>query len=684
MSRQLNAQFRQVLQVAKGLSATLGNDFFQSMVRSLAATFDADCVYLGQLAGSPANRLTTLAVSRKRRWAENFEQALAGTVAGQVALDGSFACGKDVRRRFLEDRWLETMRAEAYVGVRLSDSVGQPVGLLAVVSRTQLTNIQLVRSVLETFAPRASSEIERKRAEDIHKENEERYHAFVSTNPDAMWRIEFEQPVPLSLSEEEQLEQIYLSGYLAECNDASARLYGLRSAEQLVDFRFNQILPRNDARLVEELRTAIRSGFRSTVVETTTQDDGGRQVYHRLRSLFGIVEGGGLRRLWGTTRDITDLRRAELAVVASERRFREVLEGVHLPAIMLDRDGLMTFCNECFLRLASRSREELSERKWLEGIISAEEADKWKAALLRGQEGLNGTRHFEGEIIQREGPPRIVLWDTTCLRHEEGEITALAAIGRDLSYQKALEAQIRLSQKLDSVGRLAAGIAHDFNDILTVARGHIEQLYQEIAESNKARASLSAIEHAVMLCTALVDQLLSFGRKQHLRPERIDLNDVITAEETLIRSLLGAGIELTVKQTSPLWLVYADPTQIQRILTYLVTNGRDAMPQGGTLSIESSNLIVDEDDTIHAGVMPGGYVRLAVSDTGVGLTKEVESHLFEPFFTTKETGKGTGLALATVYGIVTQSGGHVAVQSEPGKGTTFEILLPAAARTRVH
>ena len=370
-------------------------------------------------------------------------------------------------------------------------------------------------------------------------------------------------------------------------------------------------------------------------------------------------------------------------MAASERRFRDVLEGVQLPAVMLDRDGWLVFCNECFVRLANRSRTELSEKTWLEGVVAPEEAGKWKAAMRGDQEQPAGPRHFEGEIIQREGPPRVVLWDTICLSLGGGEITTLAAIGRDLSYQKALEAQIRLSQKLDSVGRLAAGIAHDFSDVLTVVRGQTEQLLKEVAPTGNAHARLSAIEDAVMRCTDLVDQLLAFSRKQPLRPERIDLNDVISAEETLIRSLLGTGIELVIKQTSPLWLLYADPTQLQRVLANLVTNARDAMPQGGTLTIESSNLVAGEDDTGHPGVMPGAYVRLAVSDTGVGLTEEIESHLFEPFFTTKEPGKGTGLGLPTVFGIVTQSGGYVAVHSEPGKGTTFEILLPAAARTRV-
>lgn len=673
-------QRRRVLQVAKGLSATLGSDFFRSVVKHLGAAFHADCVYLAELGGKPANRFTTLAVFRRRHKQENFEQTLAGTAADQVVLDGSFARTKDVRRIFPKDTWLETVGAEGYAGVRLSDSLGQPIGLLALVSKDRLNDIQLVRSVLETFAPRAAAEIERKRADDMHRENEERYHAFVSTNPDAMWRIEFEERIPLSLTEEEQLERIYRSGYVAECNDASARLFGTQKAEQLVGSRFDTIVPRTDARLREELRNAIHSGFRSSVVETSARHGSGRP-YYRLRSQFGVVENGELRRLWGTTRDITDLRRAELSVAASERRFRNVLKGIQLPAVMLDSQGSVTFCNECFVRLANRPMAELSERKWLQGIIPVDETDIWKAAMMCDQGKHAATRHFEGEIIPREGPPRFVLWDTICLRDEEDEMTALAAIGRDLSYQKALEEQIRRSQKLDSVGRLAAGIAHDFNNILTVVRLHTEQLLMEATASDKAHAGLSAIENAVMLCTRLIEQLLTFGGKQHLRPERIDLNDVITVEERIIRSLLGAGIELVIKLTSPLWLVYADPTQVHRVLANLVTNARDAMPDGGTLNIATSNLVVGEDDTAHPGVTPGAYVWLSITDTGVGLTKETETHLFEPFFTTKQAGRGTGLGLPTVYGIVTQSGGHIAVRSEPGKGTTFDILLPAVVRS---
>ena len=247
---------RQVLEVAKGLSATLGADFFESLAKNLGATFAADCVYVAQLAGPPSDRLTTLAAIRHHQKIKNFTQTLSGTAAEQVAVDGSFACSKDVRLRFPEDTRLQKLHAEGYAGVRLSDSAGRPIGLLAVESKQRLTDIALVKSVLETFAPRAAAEIERKRAEDLHRENEERYHAFVSTNPDGMWRFEFEQPIALDLPEEDQLERIFSYGYLAECNNASAGLYGEKNADQMVGWRFGDTFcPTRTRKLMEELRS---------------------------------------------------------------------------------------------------------------------------------------------------------------------------------------------------------------------------------------------------------------------------------------------------------------------------------------------------------------------------------------------------------------------------------------------
>lgn len=668
---------RRVLQVAKKVSTTLGNDFFNSLVEELADALRADCVYLGELIGALDDRIGTLAVYRNGEKAEDFEHALSGTAAGQVMVDGAFSCSRDARQYFPFDTELERLSAEAYVATRLSDSSGQPLGLLATVFTRRLKSVQLQRSILETFTPRAAGELERKRTNDLLKESEERHRAFISSNPDAMWRIELEQPVPASLDEEEQIERIYRFGYIAECNDAMARLVGAQRAEQLVGARFGDVAPRTDPRVQEALRLAIRSGFRSTTVETTPVDESGQRQY-RLRSQFGIIEEGKLRRIWVTTRDVTDLRRAELSLQASERQFREVLESIQLPCVMLDPSGVITFCNDSLVRSVQRSREELSGKNWLETIIPHEERGKWKAAFQPPIPGQGAASHFEGVLFPVEGTPRQIAWDTVTLRDENGEVSSLAAIGRDMTDQRALETQIRVAQKLEAIGRLAASVAHDFNSLLTVIVGHTALLLAETDKSDPQYGPLSAIRDAAARCAGLTQHLLAIGSRQEVHPKVISINAVITAEENIIRGLVGEGIELVIKLEPSLGLVYADPNQIQRVVTNLVTNARDATPRGGKLIITTSGIEIHEGDTrFPADVKPGTYTRLSVSDTGIGLTEGVSKHLFEPFFTTKEPGKGTGLGLSTVYGIVTQSGGHIVVLSEPGKGTTFEILLPA-------
>ena len=672
---------RKVLQIAKELSTTLGTDFFQSLVRHLAATLDMDYVYLTELAGISVGRMRSLAVFRKGEKAENFLQDLDGTAFGHVLAAGAFACGKDAMLLFPLDKLLESVQAESFVGVRLSDSFGQPVGLLALVSTERLADVSLVKSVLETFVPRTAAEVERKRSDAIHKENDERHRAFIASNPDGMWRFEFDQPIPLSLAEEEQIDRIYRFGYVAECNDAMARMAGALDTELLVGARFGEIVSKTDGRLLEELRSAIRERFRASTVETIILDESGRRL-HRLRTQFGIVENGELQRIWGTTRDITELRQAELSLASSEQRFRDVLENIHLPAFMLDRNGAITFYNECFARMTQRSAEELCGKTWLEGIVPAEESQIWRAALLPAPPGKGVSSHFEGVIVPHDGQQLLIAWDIVRFGSKDDEQAGLAAIGRDLTRQLSLEAVKRQAQKLDSIGRFAKGIAHDFNNLLTVILGESQELLKHLSDADPTQARLSGIRiaDAATQCSNLTAQLLTIGREQDLRSNRVSLNDVIAASESVIRGLIHESIELTINLESSLAPVRADPAQIQRVLINLVTNARDAMPKGGKLIIATSNVGIGEDSHSYPpGVKPGVYVILSVTDTGVGMTEEIKANIFEPFFTTKAANKGLGLGLSLAYGIVAQSGGQLVVRSEPEKGATFEVLLPVMA-----
>ncbi len=258
-----------------------------------------------------------------------------------------------------------------------------------------------------------------------------------------------------------------------------------------------------------------------------------------------------------------------------------------------------------------------------------------------------------------------------------GEPESFEMIAEDITERRMLEEQLLHSQKMEAVGRLAGGVAHDFNNLLTVIKGYSELMLNEVTEKDPMRAEVEEIRRAAERAASLTRQLLAFSRRQVLEPKVLDLNTIIGNMQKLLQRLLGEDVQLQVSLRPDLGHVKADPGQVEQVIMNLAVNARDAMPQGGKLTIETRNHVIDETYAReHAVVHAGRYAMMAVSDTGIGMDQETVSHIFEPFFTTKETGKGTGLGLSTVYGIVKQSGGYIWVYSEPGRGTSFKIYLP--------
>ena len=365
----------------------------------------------------------------------------------------------------------------------------------------------------------------------------------------------------------------------------------------------------------------------------------------------------------------SSLRRAETRLrVLSEANLIGILTG--------DVHGGIHDANEAFLRMVGYSREEVRSGRLRTAELTPPEfhagEDQAMAELVAT--GLAPPR--EKEYLRKDGTRVPVLVGVTLV---PGSSVDCVAFVLDLTERKKLERTVIQSQKMEVVGRLAGGVAHDFNNLLTPILGYADLGLGSVSPAHPLHDHLQAIRHAAERAALLTRQLLAFSRKQVLSLEIVDLNDLIEDLGRLLRRVIGEDVALVIVKTGDLWTVRVDKVQMEQVLMNLAVNARDAMPRGGTLTLETANVHLDEEYAAERPeVVPGPHVLVAVSDTGVGMSAEVQSHLFEPFYTTKERGKGTGLGLATVHGIVKQSQGHVWVYSEPGRGTTFKIYLPRA------
>ena len=289
---------------------------------------------------------------------------------------------------------------------------------------------------------------------------------------------------------------------------------------------------------------------------------------------------------------------------------------------------------------------------------------------------------WHGEIRNRKKDGSLYTEDMTItpLRSPAGEITHFIAIKQDITEKKKLEAQYRHAQKMEAVGRLAGGVAHDFNNILSVITGYCEISLEKLLPGDPVTKHVLNIKRAATRAASLTKQLLAFSRQQIVFPKLVDVNTVVDNVADMLRRLVGDDVSIVLKPLSPLGAIKADVGQLEQVLMNLVVNARDAMPDGGEIIIETASVHLDETyQRKHEPVFPGRYVMLSVSDSGCGMDETTKAHIFEPFFTTKTKGRGTGLGLSTVYGIVKQSGGYIWVYSEPGRGTTFKLFFPRVA-----
>ena len=363
------------------------------------------------------------------------------------------------------------------------------------------------------------------------------------------------------------------------------------------------------------------------------------------------------------------------ALRESERRFRDMLQNLKLLAVILDSHGNVTFGNDHLLQLTGWSPAEVLGQDFFGRFVEPERRTEARTEFLEKIRQGRLLVHDESEILTRHDERRLVSWTHTLLRDASGRVIGTASIGIDTTEEKRMEERLRQSQKLEAVGRLAGGVAHDFNNLLTIILGYSD-LALLSARDGSVREHVGEVKKASERAAALTKQLLAFSRRQVLQPSVLDLRTVVADTDKMLRRLIGEDIDLVSVSQPELGRVKADRGQIEQVLMNLVVNARDAMPDGGRLTIETENVEIDEDYARGRGMSAGPYIRLCVTDSGHGMDAATQARIFEPFFTTKKEGKGTGLGLATVYGIVKQSGGHIWVYSEPGRGTTFKIYLP--------
>jgi PAS domain S-box-containing protein len=494
---------------------------------------------------------------------------------------------------------------------------------------------------------------DQRQAEQAVRTTDERYRFVARATNDVIWDWEIKTNVLI-------------------WNDSVEHVFGHKqnTISPEIQWWYDHIHPEDRERVTGGIGGILESGGTSWKDQYRYRRGDGTYANVMHRGYVARDPAGAAVRVIGAMTDVTERSRSEAAI-----RFQaQLLNAVQQAVVATDPEGIVIFWNAFAENLYGWSSEE---------AVGKPIQELTPSPFLREHGGEIGQRGAAGEswtgeyLVQgKSGKAFPALLTTAPVRDERGTVIGYVRVSIDLTERRNLEEQFRQSQKMDAVGRLAGGIAHDFNNLLTVIRLNTEIIMEGFDPTDPRSEDVKQIRSAAERASSLTRQLLAFSRKQILQPRVLDMNSVVATVEPMLRRLIGEDITIASSAAARGYVV-ADPGQLEQILVNLVVNARDAMPQGGTINIETQNIDLDETYTSeHAPVVPGRYVMLSVGDNGIGMSRDTKEHAFDPFFTTKEAGKGTGLGLATVYGIVKQSGGYVWIYSEPGLGTTLKLYFP--------
>ncbi len=502
----------------------------------------------------------------------------------------------------------------------------------------------------------------REHAEEALRESESKFRSIIESSPMGIHIFQLQQ----------ETDELILIG----ANSAADRILGMAHAERM-GLPIDKALPdMADTEVPERYLEVARSGKPWDTNQVTYINNDAISVYEI--TAFNTSHGTVVAMFL----DVTERRNAEQTLKLREKAMESITQGIIIQIHKPEADHPIIYANPAFHKITGYSSEELMGKtlKTLFGAVTEEaEQAEIEEAMFEKHSAVVDIQLYRKDATYFQSSLSI-----SPIKDENNAVTHFVTVVTDVSALRTLEVQFRQSQKMDAVGRLAGGVAHDFNNLLTAIIGYNDQIIEELPENTGLRDNAIEVQRAAERASNLTKQLLAFSRQQSLQPKVIDLNDIISGMQNMLARLIGEDIEIRTELAKDLYPVKCEPSQIEQVIMNMAINARDAMSGSGVLALRTSMLSI-RDTAVNAvsGLSSGDYTVLSISDTGCGMSRDVQEHLFEPFFTTKEKGKGTGLGLATCYGIIKQNSGLIQVQSAPGKGSTFSILLPAMDRPRL-
>ena len=630
------------------------------LVQHLVKTLGVDYAFIGKLIGNDNNRVRTVAVCIRGEISENFEYDLADTPCQNIIESSPCYYQSDIQQLFPKDKMLTDMGAESYIGAPLFDFNDHVMGLMAILHTKSLTNINVVKSVFQISAARVAAEMERIQIGDALEEKTKSLANAQRIARLGNWDLDIVN------------NRLYWS-------DEIYRIFGAKPQEFGATYEaFLGFVHPDD---MESVKKAVNESLYDrkpySIHHRIVLPEGGERIVHEQAEVV-FDEQGKPVKMSGTVQDITEWKKAEEGHSLLSAAVAQSTDCV----VITDLDGTIVYVNPAFERNTGYSAAQAIGKK--PNILKSEKHSSeyysklWFALKSRGSwSGILINKRKDGTLFEEET-------NISTVSDSKGRPAYYVAVKRDVTNERRLEEQLRHAQKMEAIGELTGGIAHDFNNFLTAILGFSSLLQMKLENDKDAQSNsyLQNIISAADKAANMTNSLLSFSRKRIINIRPALLNDIISGIEKLLQRVITENVELKTALTDKGTIIMADTGQIEQVLLNLVANARDAMSKGGTVFIKTEIMHLDEAFVGTYGYgKSGAYVLLSVSDTGIGMDETTKERIFEPFFTTKEAGKGTGLGLSIVYGIIRQHNGYIEVNSESGKGTTFNIYLPIIEST---